>query len=114
MPLTDHLRELQRRLTRAVLAIVVASIVAAFFYDALFDLVTDPFNEIAEDRESRLVILTRGAVSGDDLAAAAVWGLVRSAQAENPGRFVLGDADDASISLLPRAVATGLRLRSPG
>ncbi|WP_345515096.1 SDR family NAD(P)-dependent oxidoreductase, partial [Phytohabitans houttuyneae] len=62
---------------------------------------------LAEDRESRLVILTRGAVSGDDLAAAAVWGLVRSAQAENPGRFVLVDADEASISLLPRAVATG-------
>ena len=53
MPLTSHLRELQRRLTRAVLAIVVASVVAAFFYEALFDLVTDPFNEIAEDYERR-------------------------------------------------------------
>ena len=53
MPLTGHLRELQRRLTRAVLAILVASVVAAFFYEALFDLVTDPFNEIAEDYERR-------------------------------------------------------------
>ncbi|MYT20371.1 KR domain-containing protein, partial [Streptomyces sp. SID7760] len=45
-----------------------------------------------------LVVLTRGAVSvtpGEDvdLAQAPVWGLVRSAQAENPGRFVLLDSD---------------------
>jgi polyketide synthase 1/15 len=47
-----------------------------------------------------LVVLTHGAVglSGDDvsdLAAAAVWGLVRSAQAEHPGRIVLTDTDTA-------------------
>ena len=46
---------------------------------------------------SRLVILTRGAVatgSGEgvtDLAGAAAWALVRSAQAENPDRLVLVD-----------------------
>ena len=44
----------------------------------------------------RLVVVTRGAVAvaGEDvtdLAAAAVWGLVRSAQAEDPGRVVLAD-----------------------
>ena len=39
---------------------------------------------------SRLVVVTR--VRGrTDLAAAAVWGLVRSAQSENPDRFVLVD-----------------------
>ncbi|MEV4383940.1 acyltransferase domain-containing protein, partial [Streptosporangium sp. NPDC049644] len=54
---------------------------------------------------SRLVFLTRGAVAaGDgevitDLPAAAVWGLVRSAQSENPGRFVLVDADEESVPL---------------
>ncbi|BCB79271.1 hypothetical protein Pflav_056810 [Phytohabitans flavus] len=62
---------------------------------------------LAEEREAHLVVLTRGAVSGDDLAAAAVWGLVRSAQSENPGRFTLVDADEASIGRLPRALATG-------
>ncbi|GFJ85362.1 type I polyketide synthase [Phytohabitans houttuyneae] len=41
---------------------------------------------------ARLAFVTRGAVSGDDLAGAAVWGLVRSAQAEHPGRFLLVDA----------------------
>ncbi|MFI6457897.1 SDR family NAD(P)-dependent oxidoreductase [Streptosporangium amethystogenes] len=62
---------------------------------------------LAEERfaESRLVFLTRGAVAaGDgevvaDLAAAAVWGLVRSAQSENPGRFVLVDVDEESVRL---------------
>ncbi|HEV2637460.1 MAG TPA: SDR family NAD(P)-dependent oxidoreductase, partial [Actinocrinis sp.] len=53
---------------------------------------------LAEDRpsESRLVLVTRGAValgSPVDVAAAAVWGLVRSAQSENPGLFVLVDVD---------------------
>ncbi|MFI6457765.1 SDR family NAD(P)-dependent oxidoreductase, partial [Streptosporangium amethystogenes] len=55
--------------------------------------------------DSRLVVVTRGAVSAGegeavvDLAAAAVWGLMRSAQSENPGRFVLVDLDDQESSL---------------
>ncbi|WP_460444140.1 SDR family NAD(P)-dependent oxidoreductase, partial [Amycolatopsis cihanbeyliensis] len=69
---------------------------------------------LAEDRftGSRLVFLTRGAVpAGDapaDLAAAAVWGLVRSAQVEHPGRFGLLDLDDSAPpeeTELARAVA---------
>jgi thioesterase domain-containing protein/NADP-dependent 3-hydroxy acid dehydrogenase YdfG len=55
---------------------------------------------LADDRfaGTRLVIVTRGAVAArpgegvPDLAAAAVWGLLRSAQTEHPGRFVLVDA----------------------
>ncbi|TGB14477.1 type I polyketide synthase [Streptomyces sp. MZ04] len=58
----------------------------------------------------RLVIVTRGAVGlpGEDvsdLAGAAVWGLVRSAQAEQPGRFVLVDTDGELD--LPAVLATG-------
>ncbi|MET8853317.1 SDR family NAD(P)-dependent oxidoreductase [Amycolatopsis sp. NPDC004625] len=54
--------------------------------------------------EGLLVVVTTGAVSVDgedvtDLAAAAVTGLVRSAQTENPGRFVLLDADDVPAEL---------------
>nr|BAW35652.1 modular polyketide synthase [Streptomyces neyagawaensis] len=56
---------------------------------------------LADDRfaGSRLVFVTRGAVAvagGEDVtdvAAAAVWGLVRSAETENPGRFGLIDLD---------------------
>nr|WP_279628705.1 SDR family NAD(P)-dependent oxidoreductase [Streptomyces subrutilus] len=51
--------------------------------------------------ESRLVVATRGAVpAGDgavtDPAGAAVWGLVRAAQAENPDRIILLDIDPAA------------------
>ncbi|WP_406276815.1 SDR family NAD(P)-dependent oxidoreductase [Nocardia sp. NBC_00881] len=47
---------------------------------------------------STLVVLTRGAVTSTgataaDLTAATVWGLVRSAQSEHPGRVVLIDTD---------------------
>ncbi|MFG2533585.1 SDR family NAD(P)-dependent oxidoreductase, partial [Streptomyces sp. NPDC048516] len=46
---------------------------------------------------SRLVVVTRGAVAVDcdeplsDLSQTAIWGLVRAAQAENPGRLLLVD-----------------------
>nr|AXL06083.1 polyketide synthase [uncultured bacterium] len=66
--------------------------------------------------ESRLVVATRGAVpAGDgavsDPAGAAVWGLVRAAQAENPDRIVLVDLDPAAEgtaeSVLGPALAGG-------
>ncbi|MFJ4920197.1 type I polyketide synthase [Streptomyces sp. NPDC088725] len=52
---------------------------------------------------SRLVFVTRRAVAlGDedilDPAGAAVWGLVRSAQTENPGSLLLVDLDDTFLS----------------
>ncbi|MFI2606468.1 SDR family NAD(P)-dependent oxidoreductase, partial [Kitasatospora sp. NPDC018616] len=67
---------------------------------------------LAEERfaESRLVVLTRGAVADDglpDLVTAPLWGLVRSAQSEHPDRIVLVDLDaqDASYRALPAALA---------
>ncbi|WP_329223491.1 type I polyketide synthase [Streptomyces sp. NBC_01485] len=49
--------------------------------------------------ESRLAIVTVGAVMDTaDPVVAPVWGLVRSAQSENPGRFLLLDQDDRSES----------------
>jgi rifamycin polyketide synthase module 7/8 len=67
-------------------------------------------------QESRLVVVTRGAVpAGDgavaDPALAAVWGLVRSAQAENPDRIVLLDLDadtaDGPEAVLGAVLASG-------
>lgn len=55
-------------------------------------------SDVPED--ARLVVLTCGAVAVEasedvtDLGQAAVWGLIRSAQTENPGRIVLADVDD--------------------
>ena len=53
--------------------------------------------------ESRLAFLTAGAMAvgeGEpaDPAAAAVWGLARSAQSEHPGRFTLIDTDGSKAS----------------
>ncbi|GAA3031297.1 hypothetical protein GCM10020000_05280 [Streptomyces olivoverticillatus] len=63
---------------------------------------------------SRLTFVTRGAVGVDgrgvdDLGAAAVWGLVRSAQTENPGCFDLVDLDPADVSgnALTQALSSG-------
>ncbi|MFF1702826.1 type I polyketide synthase [Streptomyces sp. NPDC058252] len=75
--------------------------------------------------ESRLVVVTRGAVAAGaddsvpDLAHAPLWGLVRSAQAEHPGRFALLDLGERKESLraLPAALASGapeLALRDGG
>ncbi|MEU9447024.1 type I polyketide synthase, partial [Streptomyces sp. NPDC048304] len=71
--------------------------------------------------ESRLVVLTRGAVPAGtegavtDPAGAAVWGLVRAAQSENPDRIVLLDTDPGTEggvepvldSVLAAVVASG-------
>ncbi|MEU9510798.1 SDR family NAD(P)-dependent oxidoreductase [Micromonospora sp. NPDC048170] len=48
---------------------------------------------LADDRfaAARLVVLTEGATDATEPALAAVWGLLRSAQSENPDRFVLVD-----------------------
>ncbi|MFB7270936.1 type I polyketide synthase [Streptomyces sp. NPDC056244] len=61
---------------------------------------------------ARMVFVTRGAVAAEgeevrDLAAAAVWGLVRTAQTENPGSFLLVDMDDTFLSagVLPGVLA---------
>ncbi|MER7674737.1 SDR family NAD(P)-dependent oxidoreductase [Kitasatospora sp. NPDC096128] len=78
---------------------------------------------LAEERleDARLVVVTRGGVAAaagervGDLPAAAVWGLLRSAQSENPGRLVLVDlpatgdraTTDQAAAVLPTALATG-------
>jgi two-component system, OmpR family, sensor histidine kinase KdpD len=68
---------------------------------------------LADERlaASQLVLVTRGGVAvreGEafDLVAAPSWGLVRSAQSEHPGRFVLADVDGADASW--RALVAGL------
>ncbi|WP_018568363.1 type I polyketide synthase [Streptomyces sp. PsTaAH-124] len=68
---------------------------------------------LADDRfaDSRLVFVTEGAAAPDatDLVLAPVWGLVRAAEAENPGRFVLADLDGTpgSHDRLTAVLATG-------
>lgn len=64
---------------------------------------------LSGDEDGVLVVLTHGAVGladedVTDLAGAAVWGLVRSAQAEHPGRVVLLDSDGSvDVSAVTRS-----------
>ncbi|MEY9891974.1 acyl transferase domain-containing protein/thioesterase domain-containing protein/acyl carrier protein [Catenulispora sp. MAP5-51] len=87
--------------TRAVLAILQSEVASAD-------------GEAAEGvpAESPLVFVTRGAVAlpGEDvsdLAGAAVWGLIRSARAEYPGRFVVVDVDEDPASIAMAVVLAG-------
>ena len=66
----------------------------------------------AAEEGSRLAFLTRGAVATSedesaDPAVAALWGLIRCAASEHPGRFLLIDSDgsEASQAALERALA---------
>ncbi|MDX3853668.1 type I polyketide synthase, partial [Streptomyces sp. AK02-01A] len=71
---------------------------------------------LADERydDTQLLLVTRGAVAvapGESVttpASAPVWGLVRAAQSEHPGRLVLVDVDRTEAeTLLPVALATG-------
>ncbi|MBH1937212.1 SDR family NAD(P)-dependent oxidoreductase, partial [Streptomyces sp. AV19] len=57
---------------------------------------------------TRLAVVTRGTlVEHPDPVTAAVWGLLRSAQAEHPDRLLLVDVDERSPEALAAAVASG-------
>uniref|UniRef100_UPI0020B89927 type I polyketide synthase n=1 Tax=Streptomyces sp. AC512_CC834 TaxID=2823691 RepID=UPI0020B89927 len=72
---------------------------------------------LADERvlASRLVVVTRGAVGvvpgdGVDVSVAGVWGVLRAAQAENPGRLTVLDLDpgaDDGVGVVAGAVASG-------
>ncbi|MFF4223815.1 SDR family NAD(P)-dependent oxidoreductase [Streptomyces abikoensis] len=67
---------------------------------------------LADERfgDSRLVVVTRDALPGD-LIHSPVWGLVRSAQTENPGRITLVDIDGHPDS--PAALAAAVSSDEP-
>ena len=68
MPLADHLRELRNRLTKGVLAILVVTVVAAFFYKDIIDFITKPvldsigcsksFGELAKSKDAHCAHIT--------------------------------------------------------
>ncbi len=66
----------------------------------VLDRVQKWLSDDSRDEDARLVVLTCGAIAVDssedvaDLGQAAVWGLLRTAQTENPGQILLADVDD--------------------
>ncbi|MET8168730.1 SDR family NAD(P)-dependent oxidoreductase [Streptomyces sp. NPDC005329] len=87
--------------------------VVAETHVAVVDALARIRTRLADDRPGRLVFVTRGAVAvgtdeEPDPVAGAVWGLVRSAQSEHPGRFTLVDlASDGDRADVTPAVLTG-------
>ena len=91
MSLGDHFRELRARVMRIALYLVVATIVALFFYDQLFQLILDPYNQaresLGQSTQTQAVITGVGtpltlqlkicgiAARGRDLAAVALGDL---------------------------------------
>jgi sec-independent protein translocase protein TatC len=83
MPLMDHLRELRNRLVRAVVAILLGTIVAWIFYDEILDFLTHPYMEIKpllEERgiESNIVITGIGGAFQFQLKISLVAGILAS------------------------------------
>ncbi len=71
-----------------------------------------------EHAAERLVLLTEGAVAGadgesPDPTAAALWGLLRSARSEHPGRFALIDSDGSEASAKALEGALSLTAEEP-
>ncbi|GAA0378253.1 twin-arginine translocase subunit TatC [Streptomyces blastmyceticus] len=63
MPLADHLRELRNRLAKAVLAIVVVAIVAAFYNKQIMDFLSSPVpkcpgRDLAQSHGGNCAVLT--------------------------------------------------------
>ncbi|MFD5553275.1 twin-arginine translocase subunit TatC [Streptomyces sp. NPDC127068] len=117
MPLVEHLRELRNRLAKAVLAIVVVTIVAAFFYKDIVEFVTNPiltavgceksFTELAEDGDgtcARIVLnglltpftlalkvsLTAGVVFASPIWLYQLWAFVAPGLHRNEKKYTLG------------------------
>ena len=83
MALSDHLREFRARLMRSALVLVVAFVVALFFYDALLTLISEPYNEavatLQDQVDSKLVAQGIGAGLMLQLKLCGVAALVVSA-----------------------------------
>lgn len=63
MTLFEHLREFQRRLFRAVLAIAAGSVVAWFFYARIFAFIRAPFDQVvaeAQNQGKQIVLAING------------------------------------------------------
>ena len=68
MALGDHFRELRGRLMRSLLVLLVATVVAFFFYDQLIDLIVGPYNHAVEllggKKKANSEIVLSGIASG--------------------------------------------------
>ncbi|MAO81499.1 twin-arginine translocase subunit TatC [uncultured Nocardioides sp.] len=64
MALSDHLRELRARILKVALTLIVALVVALFFFDQLFDLVYGPYEQAVERLEDKQTLATTTGAGG--------------------------------------------------
>lgn len=87
MTLIDHLRELRSRLFKAVAAVVLVAIVAAFFYNEILQFLTEPFDSVVrrlaaeQDLEASLTITTPAGALVLALKISLVTGIVLASPA---------------------------------
>lgn len=76
MTLVEHLRELRNRVFKGVLAIVVTTVAAWFFYDLLLDLLINPYQNATGDSDQTLDRkLVQGTIAGPFILQLKVCGL---------------------------------------
>ncbi|MEU1871327.1 twin-arginine translocase subunit TatC [Streptomyces sp. NPDC048376] len=75
MPLAEHLRELRNRLAKALLAIVVVTVAAAFFYQEIINLLTEPILE-SIGCEKSFAELARSTAGSEPCAQITINGLL--------------------------------------
>jgi sec-independent protein translocase protein TatC len=64
MPLADHLRELRNRLFKAGLGILAGAVVGWVFYDQIFDVLRQPFDDyVASVSDDQTVVLTLSGIT---------------------------------------------------
>lgn len=86
MPLMAHLRELRGRLTKSLVVIVAATIVAVFFYDRIYELLTGPYRTSIRDLAERQGVDAKLTITGvaDPLTLLLKTSLVTGLVASSP------------------------------
>ncbi len=64
MALSDHLRELRARLLKSALAILVAFVVALFFFDPIFAVINEPYQQAREALGADRTMATANGIGG--------------------------------------------------
>jgi len=75
MALSDHLRELRARILKAALVLLVGFVVALFFFDPIFAVINEPYQEARESLGHDRTVATTSGVGGPFLLYLKLCGL---------------------------------------
>lgn len=75
MALSDHLRELRARILKAAFAVIVAFVVALFFFDPIFAVINEPYQQARESLGADRTMATANGIGGPFLLYLKLCGL---------------------------------------